>query len=68
MAQRKVFIDEEGNEITSVVNDDKILYIEITQYGGNEHLSIHLNAIDAIDFIDTLYKMRKQIRGNGVLK
>ena len=63
-----VFIDDEGYEITSVVMDDKILFIEINQFGCSEHLSIHLNAIDAIDFIDTLYKMRKQIRGNGVVK
>ena len=60
MAQRKVFIDEQGKQLVAYILKSGELYIEIKD--DDDNLSyVSLTAEDANDLIMSLYRIRKDL-------
>jgi len=61
MAQRKVFTDENGKELSYHITSEGKLRIEILATDGVYH-GITLDKTDALSFIQELTKIKKQLR------
>jgi len=60
MAQRKIFTDNSGKELSYLISEDK-LRIEIHMVDGTNP-GISLDYQDAISFIQELNKLRKDLK------
>ena len=59
MATRKVFIDEEDQELSATLLGGETLCIKIKSLDGE--ISVMLNKEDAKDFIMELYRLKRKI-------
>jgi hypothetical protein len=59
MGKRNVFYDDNGKELSVYVQEGGNLYIEIKD--GEKMANIILTSIDAILFIQDLYRMKKKL-------